>query len=131
MAIVLVVLGWKNRYQYQDLVIRDDGSHDGVHFVGERHGMFGWPLQCVSRVDTPWTIYPTGTTPIEVPNTARYTVTSWPSLLLDAAIAVAWLGGVWILFSRTQRPCQGWSQFSLATLLAFVALAAVVCAVLA
>lgn len=59
-----------------------------------------------------------------------YSVRSWPSLLLDASIAVVWLIATWLVFSRTQRRCERWWQLSLASLFGFVILAAVVCTVL-
>jgi len=83
---------------------------------------FGWPRRCVERssfLRSGWV--PRG----EV----DWSITSWPSLLLDIGIAVSSLAVTWLIFSRTQRRCQRWNQISLATLLALAALAAILCAI--
>ena len=64
----------------------------------------------MDRVDDPVGVL---TYRLWIPIKPRYTVTSWPSLLLDALVAVVSLIATWILFSRTQRRCQHWWQVSL------------------
>jgi hypothetical protein len=116
-AIVLATLGWKNQYRF---------VCDFNPLPSETLGNCGWPWECVNRADDAvWY----STDPTFTPG-SRYSVTSWRSLLLDAAVAVVSLIATWLLFSRTQRRCERWSQLSLASLFAFVMLAAVVCTVL-
>jgi hypothetical protein len=114
-TVVLATLGWESQYQ----------EVGGVVELGclSQWGDYGWPRACVRADDffEPWG------SPY---HTSDYTVTSWPSLLLDTTIAVVSLVATWVVFTRTQRRCRGWWQLSLASLFAFVALAAVACAAL-
>jgi hypothetical protein len=112
---VAVILGAKNRYHWTSFV----GDYDT--FIS--HGSYGWPQKCVERSDltrsySPWM------------NRVEYQLTSWPSLLLDLFVAAACLTTTGFVFTRTQRHCQRLSQFSLATVLALVALTASACVVL-
>ncbi len=117
-SVVLALLGWKTQYQLQY------GISEGEYvFVGA----YGWPWYCVERTDSGPLIIPRGG-----PSQSKtvYEFNGWRPLLLDLLVAVIWPAVIWLLFSKTQRRCQRWWQFSLATMLAFVTLAAVVCAVL-
>src|SRR5260221_385223 len=111
---VVVILGAKNRYQLTHGV----GDYDTFIY----NGSYGGPQQCFERTHltrsySPWM------------NGVEYQLTSWHSLLLDLFVAAVCLTTTGFVFTRTQRRCRGWSQFSLATLLAFVALTALACVV--
>jgi hypothetical protein len=120
-AIVLVTLGWKNQ-QYQLSGMEVSGLST------DEDGFYGWPQFCVG-VEEHLT-WDTSTQAATRNSPSRYSVTSWPSLLFDAFVAVASLIATWILFGHTQRRCQRWWQLSLASLFAVAMLAAVVCTVL-
>jgi hypothetical protein len=119
--IVLGILGWKNQYQ---LALRVGQLGHATAWVS-----YGWPRACVDRVDDLKFVI-SAAQPFTPNSPSIYSVRSWPSLLLDSAIAAVSLIVIWILFSHTQRRCQRWWQLSLTSLLAFVALAAVICVVL-
>ena len=121
-AIVLTTLGWKS--QYQPGAVTRSGIRGVYQEISE--GWFGWPRSCVNQYDISMWYGSTQRPSFMSP----YSVTSWPSLLLDAVIAAVSLIVTWILFSRTQRRCQHWWQVSLPTVVGFVILAAVVCTVL-
>src|SRR5438270_7610421 len=111
---VVVISGAKNRYHWTSFF----GDYDS--FISR--GSYGWPQQCMERTDfmrsySPWM------------NGVEYQLTSWPSLLLDLFVAAVCLATTGFVFTHTQRRCRGWSQFSLATLLALVALTALACVV--
>jgi len=119
-AIVLTTLGWKNQH------------HEAIQVVGiviePMSTEFGWPRICVQcEHQVVWDPF---VNKWLLANSSPYEVTSWQSLLFDAAIAMVSLVATWFLFSRTQRRCQHWWHLSLASLFAFVMLAAVVCTVL-
>ena len=102
-AVVLAVVWWKNQQIYP-----------GVYAA---LGEYGWPQRWVELI-----YYPVGSKLTG----EHFEVISGQGLRFDAFVAVAWLAATWIVFSRTQRRCQRWWQFSMATLFAFVTLTAVV-----
>ena len=122
-VIVLGVLGLKNVSQYQPVI-----RLMGIDMLPKSR-VFGWPKLCVHYDFGPiWT--PADGGDFIWAKSSPYEIDSWPSLLIDALIAVVSVIATWVLFSRTQRRCDRWWQLSLASHFAFVLLAAVVCTVL-
>ncbi len=120
-VITLAVLCWKSHYE-------EDESASGLTIdLGQTDtfGSYGWPKPCLQQheINLMFNDGPTSEIWYKLYNG------SWP-LCLDIAIALASLAIVWVTFKRTQRHCKRAWQFSLATLLAFTALAAIICAIL-
>lgn len=109
---VLGTFAWKNQYR-ESYATGDLGWLDQL-------GNYGWPLTCVSRDDF------TG-----ADHECKISVSSWPSLLLDASLAIAAVVATWVVFRRTQRQCERSWQISLASLLALMLLAGAISAIVA
>ena len=115
-ALVFGLLVLKNSCCVHFLKLPGQDRLEGIGAVGET---FGWPQICVWRESER---YPAN------PDFAIVANNSWPALFLDVAVAIIAATATWIVFRRIQRDSERWNQFSLATLLALAALAAIICA---
>lgn len=116
-AIVVGLLLCKNNCHIHFLKPRIITSHANLWAVGET---FGWPRIFAWRESKDYPVSP---------DVRIVASSSWPAILLDVAVAIVATVATWIVFRRTQRDSERWNQISLATLLALVALAAIICGV--
>lgn len=116
---VLGALGRKNEYR--------NNSFGGLDLWQDvETGHYGWPQTCVgeisiTEVDT--------TSNAHILKSREYSINSGWGLCLDISFAVAFMVGMWVVFSRTQRRVQRWWQISLPSLIAIMALAGILCAI--
>jgi len=121
-AIVLAAIAWKNQH-YCNVSPASDVVGDWLDYR-----LYGWPWVGFSRCrDLYWEPLAGAWVPIDP---QQYSIDSWPALALDLSVALASAAATWFVFSRTQRRVERWWELSLPTLIAFVALAGIICAIL-
>jgi hypothetical protein len=97
-------------------------------FLWPRSGEYGWPLPFLVRsVEIHGTlIHLDGTRGREE---TTYAVADWPAAFVDCFAAIASVIITAVVFSRAQQRCAHWYQISLSTLLALIAMCAILCAI--
>lgn len=114
---VLGLVGWKNQYRPRGFA--------GDLWLTVQFGEYGWPQSCMEQ-NSEMNSYTTNA-PVLV--SRQRSIESWWGLCLDMLVAVAFMVGTWIVFSRTQRRIRRWWQISLPSLIALMALAGILCAI--
>lgn len=117
LAVVFGVFGWKSKPEYTRRATLD--LLKWVTFYD-----YGWPAAAVCQIEHD----DENKKPATIEN--EFSTHGWQPFVVDGGALLAASIAVWVTFTRTQRNCRRWRQFSLATVLAFVALIAAACAIL-